>query len=446
MAPTPVRATRRAWRLLPALVVVLAAACNDRNEVLAPTPASLTPRAAAGGMPAVTVVGLEPLVDASRNFSEAVDVNDLSQVVGVSAGASGLERAVIWDNTPYPIDLGVLDETSRAYAIGADGSTIVGTSMSNQQTVAVRWIRPAESWVIDMLPRYPSATSCTARDVTVDGTIVGDCLVAGVSHAMIWQNGVVRALGLGSARSVNAAGQIVGVSATEPVQALLWTPAGSATALGTLGGNRSAAFGVDASGHVVGASDDASGASRYRAFLWTPKKGMVDLGSLTTSSVAVATNGTQIVGFSEAAPNAAQHATLWQRGKIVDLGVLPGYERSTASSLNGRGQVVGTSGAFDISRATMWTVKWATGPAAAIEPPPPGSSPHCSRIEQPAPPGLRTPGGGAAPSHLATQTDRDRVRVRPLDAGRVQAADAHDRLQHAAPAALLQRVNADPGG
>ena len=63
----------------------------------------------------------------------------------------------------------------------------------------------------------------------------------------------------------------------------------------------------------------------------------------------------QIVGYSEIGLD--KRATLWQRGKAFDLGVLPGYGEATASALNARGQIVGASFSGEAARATLWTVK-----------------------------------------------------------------------------------------
>src|SRR5260370_37084392 len=68
--------------------------------------------------------------------------------------------------------------------------------------------------------------------------------------------------------------------------------------LGTLGGNRSFAFGINNRGQIVGESITASGSG---------------------------------------------HAFLFENGAMVDLGTLPGGSFSKASGINDRGQVVGSS-------------------------------------------------------------------------------------------------------
>lgn len=72
------------------------------------------------------------------------------------------------------------------------------------------------------------------------------------------------------------------------------------TWLGTLGGNRSVAFGVSSNGVVVGYAHNNSNARR--AFRWTADGGMINLGTLYDGTYSVATDvsedGSRVVGFS----------------------------------------------------------------------------------------------------------------------------------------------------
>ncbi len=73
---------------------------------------------------------------------------------------------------------------------------------------------------------------------------------------------------------------------------------------------------------------------------------MTDLGTLggkRSRSHALAINDAgQVVGWSETATGET-HAFLWENGKMIDLGTLPGYAKSIASGINAKDQVVGYS-------------------------------------------------------------------------------------------------------
>src|SRR5512133_3364141 len=109
-----------------ALALLLAAGCAD--QVTQP-PSRLQPSDAAQADKAAfkAVVALEPLPGTNATGSRALGINDLGQIVGVSSSTAAA-RAVIWDNSTVPQDLGALPggTTSGAVAISNDGHVIVG--------------------------------------------------------------------------------------------------------------------------------------------------------------------------------------------------------------------------------------------------------------------------------------------------------------------------------
>src|SRR5262245_19835112 len=94
--------------------------------------------------------------------------------------------------------------------------------------------------------------------------------------------------------------------------------------LGTLGGQSSAANGVNSRGEVVGNSETPDGQSH--AFLWQPMSGLRDLGTLggESSFAAGINDSVQVVGFAET-EEGLSHAFLWTAANgMADLGTLGG--------------------------------------------------------------------------------------------------------------------------
>lgn len=149
------------------------------------------------------------------------------------------------------------------------------------------------------------------------------------------------------ASGINNAGQMAGYSYQFPTnigyRALLYS-GGSMQDLGTLGGASSSAYGINASGLVVGYADTAGNAA-YHAFLYSGGS-MQDLGTLGGSnSLAYGINAAgQVVGYSSTS-SGVNHAFLYANGTMQDLGVLSGSGNSRAYAINNTGQVVGYSNA-----------------------------------------------------------------------------------------------------
>jgi probable HAF family extracellular repeat protein len=115
--------------------------------------------------------------------------------------------------------------------------------------------------------------------------------------------------------------------------------------LGTLGGNKSGAWGVNNHRQVVGYSSVPGNDNVFHAFLWTSASGLQDLGTLGgSSSYALAINDSgAIVGTSNLPGDTVQHAFLWTKSKgMQDLETLGG-RNSTAFGINSEGWVVGIS-------------------------------------------------------------------------------------------------------
>jgi probable HAF family extracellular repeat protein len=163
--------------------------------------------------------------------------------------------------------------------------------------------------------------------------------------------------------AVAVAWLIVGCrDATDPMPISRDTPSigatlvsgGSAVVIPTLGGQRSNATAINASGQVVGSSEPFFNGPQ-RAFLWqsgaaTPPLDLGTLGGSSSFASAVNERG-QVVGYSYLPGNSVSHGFLWQSGAMADLG--GAYPRG----INATGQVVGwfySSGIPPHRRAMFW--------------------------------------------------------------------------------------------
>jgi probable HAF family extracellular repeat protein len=151
------------------------------------------------------------------------------------------------------------------------------------------------------------------------------------------------------AYGINASGQVVGYSYTTggAGHAFLYS-GGTTTDLGTLNPlalpSLSVAYGINAGGQIVG----YSGFSSNTAFLYSGSGPMTGLGNLPGGNFSVA-NGInasgQIVGYAATATAPNYDAFLYNSGSatptMIDLGTLPGGSHSVANGINAGGQIVG---------------------------------------------------------------------------------------------------------
>jgi probable HAF family extracellular repeat protein len=124
--------------------------------------------------------------------------------------------------------------------------------------------------------------------------------------------------------------------------------------LGTLGGNYSAAFGLNHLGHVVGESTLTN--FEIRAFRWSNGQ-ITNLGSLggPFSTATDINDAGNIAGYSEYTNTTDdRRAFMWSNGVLISLGTLGGAE-SWAESINDTDDVAGRSKRADLFiHAFMW--------------------------------------------------------------------------------------------
>jgi len=212
-----------------------------------------------GPMKDIGWLPLGGLTPAFQNIS-ANGINDRQQIVGVSPlqlGAptfSAPMRAFLWEAGTIS-DLGSIDGgSSAAFAINAQGA-VTGSSSTNGGTHAALW----SGGTIQDLGSCTGANQARGTAINAVGHVAGTCFFPQVNG---YPNGH-----------------------PEFRRAFFYTAEGGILELGTLGGRKSEAFGVDASDTVVGKADVVTTSSSVvaHAFAWTQSGGMKDLNTLISS-------------------------------------------------------------------------------------------------------------------------------------------------------------------
>jgi probable HAF family extracellular repeat protein len=109
--------------------------------------------------------------------------------------------------------------------------------------------------------------------------------------------------------------------------------------------------------YAINNQGDVAGASGSHAVVWTEAGAVTDLGTLggDWSEARSISNQGRVVGVSET-PHGPR-AFLWSDGAMQDLGVLPGDTSSHADHVNDQGAVVGASEGSGGIRAFVWNSK-----------------------------------------------------------------------------------------
>lgn len=158
--------------------------------------------------------------------------------------------------------------------------------------------------------------------------------------------GTLGSNGYSVARAVNATAEVTGSAGTNNsnLSDVFLYSNGALTSLGTLGGTSGIGNGINASGQVVGYSQNSVGT--YRAFLSSGST-LIDIGDLGGgSAVAYGINDLgQVVGSAVTA-NGENHPFLYRNGRMFDLGTLGSSGNdwwNSAQSVNNSGVATGTS-------------------------------------------------------------------------------------------------------
>jgi probable HAF family extracellular repeat protein len=266
------------------------AGINDANQVVGNHNVGYETHGFVWRAGVVTDLGTLP----GRDYSSTSAINRNGDIVGASGTYSGpvnIIHAVVWHGGTIR-DLGTLGGVSVASAINNCG-VIVGTSQlgpDSAQYRAVMW----RQGVMKVLPTLPGSRYDVPTLLDDAGDAAGyslDLDHSDLSEAVLWANGTIVDLGLGSAVALNELGQV-----------------------------------------LVATTDDQW---HLHAFIWDHgRKTMLPANVL---SIAAMNDRGQVVGTYLPAGTAQEHGFLWQNGALTDLGDL--YPRA----LNDRGQIIGGS-------------------------------------------------------------------------------------------------------
>jgi probable HAF family extracellular repeat protein len=213
--------------------------------------------------------------------SEALGINNSTQVVGWSYLPSGEQRAFLWTKAGGMQNLGTLGgNSSMAYAINDNGQVAGSSGTPSGETHAFLWTATGGMRDLGTL----GGTRSQAFAISQNGAIVGASYLSGggSEYAFFWSAGVMENLGVpfSEARGVNNAFQIVGFGYPSSPRALLWTKSGGAWISEELvipNATFSRAEGINELGQVIGGFLLPQNSPNRRGFSWTRAGGGKEL-------------------------------------------------------------------------------------------------------------------------------------------------------------------------
>lgn len=255
--------------------------------------------------------------------------------------------------------------------VSADGTVVVGVSMSASGREAFRWRAGDPNGMVG-LGDFPGGIFFSeAWDTSSDGSVVvGGGNITGAAGAFRWTVGDPplsdpnSTAGLGGssavATGVSSDGTVVvGFTRPFPTEAFRWElgdPNG-VTGLGTPP-VEGWAFDVSADGTVIVGSFSSGSLEPFRWVQGDPN-GIVGLGSLSDPAVqgqafAVSADGTMVVGFSfNGSVNEAFRWELGDPNEMVGLGTLGGTSWTEANDVSANGSII-VGSSFDPNHAVLW--------------------------------------------------------------------------------------------
>jgi probable HAF family extracellular repeat protein len=298
------------------------------------------------------------------------------KLVGLGVLVGVLVLAVFGSTSP-PV-LAERGELPRAYAVRIlpTDNVTMARSVNDRGQVVGSWMRPdptthvptahAFRWDVHHGMRdlgvLPGTSESGATDINEAGVVVGGSgndLHSGRSRAFIWdEERGMRDLGTPpgwdtSATAINEDGQVAGTASFTVAdgyrvsRAYRWDREHGIRLLEAPPEFLNTyAVGINDAGHVTGPAFEPS--SGFHGILWTGRGRVQDIGTLPGEQgilVHGINNHDQVVGEANVAGGpVGGHAFLWESKRgMRNLGVLPLRNHSAAYSINDRGQAVGAS-------------------------------------------------------------------------------------------------------
>jgi probable HAF family extracellular repeat protein len=227
---------------------------------------------------------------------------------------------------------------------------------------------------------FPSFLACdkmenetlSSHAMTAGSLIISDNDITAASGVTISTTGIPMIdLGEGCAYGVNSSGKVAGVIWTQPEgspHAYLWLKNNKGKDLGCLGyPEYSCAFDINNNGQVVGSSWLSGGIGQQRAFLWSDKDGMKDLGAAGDPTSPPENGFSYAFGINNKGAIVGEvdnYGYLWTNKRMMVLlnTKVPLWQWwSTAWDINDNGLIVGTCSPIDNSEeervfhAKLWT-------------------------------------------------------------------------------------------
>lgn len=274
------------------------------------------------------------------NEGIAYAINSSGQVVGYSKNASQKRRAFLYQNGQLQ-DLNAPNGTdSTALGINSSGM-IVGYYYSNAPGYNRAFsINSGTFRDLGALSQYESFAS----GINSAGMIVGSSDALGGRAGFVYQNDQMQQLPVVSANAINTAGKIVGSNSNTTPAYVYFN--GQKTSLGTLGGTYSVAWAINDNDQIVGSSDFQTTSTFQHAFRYQSGT-MVDLNPFNApQSFAYGINASgKVVGSYYLTQFGNPRAFLHDGTNPIDLNTLisqtTGWTLNVARDINDSGQIVG---------------------------------------------------------------------------------------------------------